>query len=339
MSFVSVVIPCRDEEFFISRCLDSLLSQDFLKENLEIFVVDGMSKDKTRNIVLEYTRKYSFIKLLDNKNKAAPFGMNIGIKNSKGDIIILMGAHAIYDKRYISKCVDYLNKYNVDNVGGVTIPLSKDEGIIAKAIARAVASPFGAANAHYIIGGGKPREVDTVFGGCYKREVFNKIGLFNERLTRSQDMELNLRLKKAGGKIMFFPDIKAHYYPRRTELKDFFRYNFKNGIWAVYPIRIVGVTLKLRHYIPLFFVLALLVLGIGGIFNRSIFWAFVLLAFLYFLANLYFSLRIFFREKDVKLLIFVPLVFIVRHIGYGLGSIWGFLTIWKLKVEASGLTK
>jgi glycosyltransferase involved in cell wall biosynthesis len=339
MNFVSIVIPCRDEEQFISRCLDCVVLQDFPKESMEVFVVDGLSKDRTKEISLEYAKKFPFIKVLDNLNKTTPFGMNLGIKKSRGEAIIILGAHAMYEKDYVSKCVKYLKDYSADNVGGYNMPVSKDEGIITKAVTKVLASSFGAGGAHYITGGKKPREVDTVFGGCFRREVFEKIGLFNERLTRSQDMEFNLRLKKAGGKIMFFPDIKSYYYPKKTSITNFFRHNFTNGIWAVYPLKIVGTVFKPRHYIPFFFVVALLLFGIGGIFSRTIYWFFIAFVSAYIAADIYFSLRIFLKEKSLALLFIVPIIFPIRHIGYGLGSLWGFLTIWKLKTQPAGLTK
>ena len=337
MPFVSAVIPCRDEEFFLPQCLESLLLQDFPKENLEILFVDGMSKDRTKELIKEYSQKYPFVRLLENPNKTTPFGMNMGIKNSRGDIIIIMGAHSVYAPDYISKCVRYLLESRADNVGGQNIIVSKNGDIFNKAVAKALASPFGAGDAHYIIGSKKSREVDTVFGGCYRKEVFTKLGLFNERLTRSEDMELNLRLKRAGGKIMFFPDIKSYYYPRKSHLKGFFWHNFQNGIWVVYPLKIVKTPLRLRHYIPFIFVFSLIVSGFLGIFSKfslSIFW---LLIVFYLLANLYFSFKISFKEKSPQFLFLLPLIFGIRHIGYGLGSLWGLLTIWKIKTE-KGLT-
>ena len=218
---VSLIVSCRNEEKFISKCLDSLIKQDYPKEKIEILVVDGMSEDKTREIIKEYSKKFSFIKLLKNHQKYTPFAFNIGIKKAIGEAIILIGAHAEYEKDYISKCVKYLEEYNADNVGGILKTIPSNDSLIAKAIAICLSHFFGAGGSYFRTGSKKPIEVDTVFGGCYKREVFNKIGLFNEKLIRSQDIELNRRLKVSGGKILLVPDITAYYYPQNN-LSDFF---------------------------------------------------------------------------------------------------------------------
>ena len=307
---VSIIIPCRDEEKFISQCLDSILANDYPKENLEILVVDGMSEDKSREIVKRYAQQYPFIKLLDNPKKYTPFALNTGIRNSKGEIIIRMDAHATYIKDYISKCVKYLKEYNADNVGGIWKIMPRENTLINKAICFVSSSIFGAGNAYYRMGYNKGiKEVDTVFGGCYKKEVFDKIGLFNENLKRSQDMEFNLRLKKSGGKILLVPDIVSYYYPK-SNLKDFFLHNFEDGVWVIYPLKFVKTPLQLRHYLPLIFVLTL-----------------PLSILPYILVSLFFSLKIAIKEKNSRLFFVMPLAFTTRHIGYGLGSVWGLIKL------------
>jgi len=326
LPLVSIIIPCRNEEKFIGKCLESILNQDYPKEKTEVLVVDGMSEDKTREIIRNWKLKIGNLKLLDNPKKITPFAFNIGIKKAKGEIIILMGAHAFYEKGYISKCIRYLQEYKADNVGGVVKIVPSNEKLISKAIALSLSSRFGAGDAYYKTGySGKPRLVDTVFGGCYKREVFEKIGLFNESLVRSQDMEFNLRLKKAGGKILLVPEIVAYYYPK-PNLKDFFIYNIKCGIWPTYSLKFVRKPYCLRHYIPLIFILSLLGTGLLGIFFSVFFWLFLFIMGLYFLVSVYYSVKIALEEKDFRFLFLVPIVFCARHIGYGLGSALGLLT-------------
>ena len=327
-NFVSIIIPCRDEENYIGSCLDSIIAQDFPKEKLEILVIDGMSKDGTRKIVKKYSEKYHFIKLLENPKKFTPFALNIGVKNARGKIIMRMDTHATYEKDYISKCLKYLKEYDVDNVGGIIKTLPTKNTFVAKAIANCLSHHFGVASG-FRLGSREPKLVDTVFGGCYKREVFDKIGLFNENLIRSQDLEFNLRLKKAGGKILLVPEITAYYYPQ-SNLKDFLIHNFEDGIWATYPLKFVKIPFSLRHYIPLLFVLSLIGTGFFGIFLPIFFWLFLFIIGLYFFANLYFSTKIILGEKDFRYLFLMPIAFAVRHISYGLGSILGLV---KLLIE------
>jgi len=322
---ISIIIPCRNEERFIEKCLDSLIKQDFPKENLEILIIDGDSKDKTKEIVEEYIQKYSFIKIIDNKEKYTPFGLNIGIKRVKGDIIVRMDAHAEYEKDYISKCVKYLEQYKADNVGGVLRTIPSNDSLIAKAIAICLSHFFGVGGSYFRTGSKKPIEVDTVFGGCYKREVFNKIGLFNEKLIRSQDIELNRRLKASGGKILLVPDITAYYYPQ-SNLIDFFEHNFIDGVWTTYPLKFRIKIFSLRHLIPLFFVLSLFLSLIFSLFFPIAILFFDLIFGSYILLSIFFSIKISIKN-GLKYFFLMPIVFLSRHIGYGLGSIWGLIKL------------
>jgi len=307
LSFVSVIIPCRNEEKYIEKCLGSILNQDYPKDRIEILVVDGMSEDRTREIINKFKIKNSRfkIKILDNFQRFTPIGLNIGIKEAEGDIIMRMDAHAGYENNYISKCVKYLKKYNADNVGGVTITLPRENTLVAKAITLALSHPFGVGGSVFRKGSKEIKWVDTVFGGCYKKEVFEKIGLFNEKLIRSQDMEFNLRLKKSGGKILLVPEIISYYYPK-SNLRDFFIHNIEDGIWAILPLKFVKTPFKIRHYLPLFFILTL-----------------PLNIWLYVPVSLYFSAKIAIREKNPELFFLMPFVFIARHFGYGFGSVLG----------------
>lgn len=323
---VSVIIPCRNEAKFIAKCLDSIISNDYPKDNLEILVVDGQSEDGARDIVNGYSLKFPYIKLLDNPEKYTPFALNIGIKEAKGDIIVRIDSHADYAKDYIAKCVDYLDKYQADNVGGAIKTVSSENTLMSKSIAICMSSLFGTGNSYFRIGSEKPREVDTVFGGCYKKEVFKKIGLFNEKLKRSQDMEFNMRLKRAGGKIILAPDIVSYYHPKST-FKEFFVHNFTDGEWAILPFKFMKKPLMIRHYIPLIFVLLLLLLFVAGFFSNLFYAGFLSLLSAYVLAVLYFSFRVAGKEKDIKYFFTMPIAFSARHFGYGLGELFGALEL------------
>jgi glycosyltransferase involved in cell wall biosynthesis len=321
---ISIIIPCRNEEKFIAKCLDTVISQDYSIENLEVFVVDGDSQDNTKKIIREYEKNYSFIKLLNNPKKYTPFGLNIGIKKSKGDIIIRMDAHAGYEKDYISKCVKYLIEYGADNVGGIIKTLPAKNTIIAKAIAASLASRFGAASS-FRLGSQKPIWVDTVFGGCYKREVFEKIGYFDERMIRSQDIEFNKRLLAAGGKILLVPEIIAIYFPQST-LEGFLKHNFIDGFWITFPLKFGIKYFSLRHLIPLFFTFIFLFSFILGIFSFWMRLLFDLFFLFYFTVNSLFSLFIS-RKIGVTSLPFIMSAFFIRHFFYGFGSLVGLIGI------------
>jgi len=308
LPLVSIIIPCRNEEKHIKARLDSLLGDGYPLDKIEILIVDGKSEDKTKDIVTEYTKKYPFIRILDNIQKYTPFAFNIGIRQAKGEIIILMSAHTVDKKGYISNCIRYLDEYKADSVIGIMKAMPSKKSLVAKAIAISLSHFFGAGNSYFRIGSNSPRWIDTA-GTCYKREVFEKIGLFNEQLERSQDMDFSLRMKKVGMKILLAPDIITYYYPK-DNLKDFFIHNFEDGIWAILPFKFAKRPLKLRHYIPLIFVLSL-----------------PLSIWLYIPINFYFSAKIALREKDWRYFFIMPIVFATRHIGYGIGSILGLIKL------------
>ena len=238
------------------------------------------------------------------------------------------GAHSELDKNFIANNIKAFNKYNVDCVGGVVKVLNSKENLVVYSIRAALSSFFGMGRAKHRLGSQKVEYIETASNACYKKNVFEKVGLFNESLIRSQDIEFNLRLKVAGGKILLVPDIKSYYYPK-DNIKDFLIHNIKDGIWAIYPLKFVKKPLCLRHYIPLIFVLSLLGTGILGIFFFVFLWMFLFIISLYFLASLYFSIKIVIKEKNIVFLFLLPLIFATRHIGYGLGSILGIIKLIK----------
>ncbi|MDD5571498.1 MAG: glycosyltransferase family 2 protein [Bacteroidales bacterium] len=317
-SFVTIVIPFRDEEKFIAKCIDSVLENDYPRESMEIILVDGLSTDNSVNIINDYIKKHSFIKVIENKNKIFPCAVNIGYKASKGDYLIILGAHAVYEKDYISKCIETSLQYSADNAGGVLTTVGLNEDFIGKSISYVLSSSFGVGNSTFRTGCDTVKEVDTVFGGCYKRSVFEKIGLFNEDLVSSSDMDFNVRLRKNGGKIILSPSIKATYYTR-TSFKKFLKNNFRNGFWAVYPMRFVDyIPVKLRHFVPLLFLLGLL----GGTLISLVLPLFCFLLtgaiFLYFLTAYIFSMK--FMSNGFLYFLFLPFLFFILHVTYGVGS-------------------
>jgi glycosyltransferase involved in cell wall biosynthesis len=324
---VSLIIPCFNEELYIERCLNSLLAQTYQKDDFEILIVDGMSNDKTRELIKPYCDRYAYIRLIDNPLRVTPIAMNIGIKNAVGDIIMKIDAHSVYDENYVKNSVHYLHAYKVDNIGGVLTPVFRSTTIYAQSIGLCISSRFGVGSSYFRIGSDEPRFTDTVAFGCYKRDVFDRIGLYNEKLVRGQDMELNIRLKKAGGKILLHPDIKGSYFPPDT-WRSFFKHSFKNGVWAILPFKYSNVVpVSFRHLIPLLFVCVLLGSFILGLLIPPFLLVFAAVLTLYAATSFVFSLRIMLKEKRLIFLFCMPIVFFLLHAGYGLGSAWGCLKL------------
>lgn len=327
---VSIIIPMRDEEKYIEKCLQSLIDQDYPRGKMEILAVDGMSEDGTREIIKKYSKEFNFIKLIDNLKVFTTHAFNIGIKNASGDIIITMGAHTTYSPNYVSTIVKHLSDNKADCVGSIAETLPGKNTILAKAISFAISSPFGVGNSYMRIGVKNPCYVDTVSCPGYKKGIFDKIGLFNEKLIRNQDLEFNLRLKRAGGKILLAPDIITYYYPK-SNLKDFFIHNFRDAFWVTYPLKFGIEAFSWRHLVPLIFILSLVVTAGLSLFFIIFLWLFLLIFGLYFLVNIYFSAQIAKKKKKFLYLFIIPIVFILRHFGHGTGSLVGLINAYLRK--------
>ena len=321
---VSIIIPARNEEKFIKRCVESFLNCDYPGELIEVIVVDGMSEDRTREIVTEISERDDRVLLVDNERKITPVAMNLGIKASKGGYIFFSGAHSEMPSDYVSKCIKHAIKSGADNVGGVMKTEPRVKSAVGIAISKVLSSPLGVGGAKFRTGVSKPTEVDTVPFGCYKREVFDRIGYFNEKLVRNQDIEFNLRLKRAGGKIILFPDIKLTYYSRST-FKELWKNNFGNGFWVIAAKRYAKVPYSRRHLVPLAFVLFLLLGPIISLVASFFSFIYISLLAIYFVAVILFSLAHAMETKRQDVFFASILTYPVLHISYGVGSLLGFL--------------
>lgn len=328
LPFVSVIVPCRNEEEMIERCLDSLIANTYPKEKLEILVIDGLSEDRSLEIIQDYIRRYPYIALLQNPKKNLPAALNVGIQHAKGEIIVRMESHSAVGEDYISRCVDWLTKSDADYIGGPFIHTPRKPTYLGQALALMLAHPFGAGNAYFRLKVDKPRYVDAAVYGCYRKKIFQKVGLFNEELARIEDRDFNFRLRECGGKILLVPDLPVTYY-FRSDLWPFLTHTFSDGFWVTYPLRFGRKNFRLfswRHFIPLLFVLSLMTMGGASFFFKE---ARVALAFMtgaYLLLMFFSSLQISLKH-GFKYFPILPFAFVFRHISYGIGSAWGLLTL------------
>jgi len=322
---ISIIIPTLNEEKYITQCLDSILETTYEKDKMEVFVVDGMSQDGTREIVQEYNEKYSFIRLISNPKKIVPVAMNLGIGASNGEYIIRLDAHALYPENYFSKLIAWHKKLNADNVGTVIETKVKNKTAKSNAIKQVLSHKFGVGNSLFRISVNKVQLVDTVPFGCYKKSIFKRYGYYDERLMRNQDIELNKRIVNAGGKIYLVPDVKCTYYARENFM-DLAKNNYANGFWNIltaYYTKTLS-SLSLRHFIPLLFVLSFVVpLGVSLIFPKILWIAiFSLVSYLSLVIIISFRLK-----NSSNSIWYLILSFLTLHISYGWGSLMGIFSI------------
>jgi glycosyltransferase involved in cell wall biosynthesis len=323
---VTVIVPCRNEERFIGQCLDAIVWNDYPKDRLEVLVVDGMSQDRTREIVADYERRHTFIRLLENPKKSIPAAMNIGVRHAKGETIIKMDAHSTCQPDHISACVQYQREYRAENVGGVCRILPGARSTVARAIALGLAHPFGSGNALIKVGADKPAWADTAAFGCYRREVFDRIGLFNEKLLGSSDMDVNVRIRAAGGGILLVPEIVIDYSADAT-LRAFWKHNFADGVWATYVLKFRSKAWSWRHWVPLAFVSGLLGCLLLSAVSAYFFYLFCLMAGGYLLASIGASAQVSVRKRTPKYMLALPVVFAIRHVAHGVGALFGLALV------------
>ena len=299
---VSVVIPIYKEENYIKTLVKSILQQDYDKSKLEILFVDGNSPDKTLDILKEeLDGKELDYRILNNPKKIPPVAVNIGIKEAKNDIIIRLDAHSEYPSNYISKCVYYLNNIDADNVGCLVKTESKTR--IGKAIANVVSSKFGVGNSKFRTNA-ESGYVDTVPFGTF-----------------SEDNEFNNRIIKNDGKVYLFNDIQVIYHPRDNIIK-LMKMGFENGKWAIYTGYIIPGSMGLRHFIPMFFVLGLILGIIVILLNMKILTiCFLTVLCLYLLLDLLFTIKNIISDGIMQIACFI--IYPLFHISYGIGSVFG----------------
>lgn len=310
-----------NEERFVAGCLDSVLAQLDDLGDCEVLCMDGASTDRTREIVLRYASKDPRIRLLDNPQRIQSTAMNTGIRGASGEIIIRLDCHASYAPEYLKNCVELLRRTGADDVGGYIDTKPGDDTPVARANAAAVSHRFGVGGSAFRIGGGE-MAVDTVPFGCFSKSLFDRLGMYDERLLRNEDLELSDRIRKAGGKIIISPSIRATYFMRPT-FSGMRRQAFDNGLWNTYMLHLLHGGLSPRHLVPLCFVSSVLVLGAGGFFFRPLWY--VLLAEIIVYISIATAAAASLARRTRTSMFLIILSFLQLHVSYGLGSLWGMI--------------
>lgn len=315
---VSVIVPCRNEVRHIETCLRSILSQQRPAGGFEVIVADGMSDDGTRSVLETFAAEHRELRVIDNPGRIASTGLNAAISAARGRVLVRMDAHTEYAPDYVCQCLAVLEETQADAVGGPCVP--RGTRFVERAIAAAFQSAFGCGGAR----GHDPNytgPVDVVYLGCWRREVFERIGRFDEQFVRNQDDELSFRIVRSGGQIWQSARIKSWYTPRGS-LRGLLLQNLQYGYWKVRVIQKHGAPASLRHLVPATFVSSLAVLLLLSFWWPLARWAGVGLAGAYAAGNLLASAHTAARY-EWKLLSLLPIVFACYHFAYGLGFLHG----------------
>ena len=325
---VAIVIPTLNEERFISRCLNSIIKQTYEFEKMDVMIIDGGSKDNTKDIVAEYQKSHQNIRFMENKKKIQSVAFNIGFKKSTAPYIIRLDAHAEYDSKYISLCIENLKQDEKrGNVGGRCNILPFNQSLWAQTNAILNHSRFGIGGAAFRVSN-EAHNTDSVPFGAFPRKIIEEIGGMREDLPRGEDNEYNSRIRKAGYKIFFDPNIISSYFARPT-LGASCKQMYANGNSIGYLYYIDREAIGIRHLVPLLFV-------VSGLFSIiiSVLWSPFCYVFcgglaLYIIADAIASIM---GAKDnVKCTLPLFILFFCVHVSYGMGTIAGLIKGLKTK--------
>jgi glycosyltransferase involved in cell wall biosynthesis len=323
---VSVVVPVRNEERYVGECLRSILGGTYAAANMEILVVDGCSSDNTRAIVADIARRHPIVRLLDNPAKQAACAMNIGIRSASGTFVIRVDAHATYPPEYIDRLLTATQALDADNVGGIFLTEPGGSGVQARAVPHVMTHPFGVGNSMYRLRQERaPYRVDTVPFGCYRRELLERIGLYDETFVRNQDDELNARLSLAGGRIYLLPDLHIRYFAR-DRLRKMGHMFYEYGYFKPCILFKLRRLMTLRQLAPPAFVIALVGLPLAGLLWPVVMVPWVVIVALYIGTACAAAVGAASRQ-GLRVAGCVALGFGVAHLSYGFGYLRGLVSL------------
>lgn len=322
--FVSTLLVTRNEQTYIEKAMMSLINQTYPKNKYEIIVIDGESTDDTLKNVERLIEKYRTdtfdIRIINNPNHILSSGWNLGIKDAKGKYVVRIDAHAEAAEDFIEKSIEtMLDASDAVCVGGklTTKSLDGDDEVISKVLS----SPFGVGNSSFRVSD-KAGYADTAVYGLYKKEIFDRVGYFNEKYVRNQDIELHSRIRAAGGKFFFNPQINCVYYSRNT-VKKMVKQAFGNGKWNMVLLKNQNSALSLRHLVPFAFVLFLIATTILGFFSKYFWFLEIGVLLLHLALGLYAAIK---KTNKISEVLKMPFLFLLLHLSYGVGYIAGIFT-------------
>lgn len=324
---LSVVIPCYQEAKFIRSCLESVLASRLPQgATMELFVVDGMSTDGTRDIVQELCSRHPEVQLLDNVRRIQSSALNLAIPRCTGDFVVRLDAHSFYPSDYLMLCLETAVRTGADNVGGIVTTMARDEGYQAAVVQALTTHWFGVGDSGFRTGRAEG-PADTVPYGCYRRSVFARLGFFDERLERAQDYELNRRVLAAGGTVWLNPAITLSYY-QQPDLASFLLKQirreapFNAYLWYLAPYAFAP-----RHAVTAVFTVGIL----GGLLLSPwvplVRWVFLAVLGVYLGLALWAAAQQAARYRQPRHLLVLPVGFFLYHFLHGLGVWSGFIRL------------
>jgi succinoglycan biosynthesis protein ExoA len=325
MLSVSIVVPCYNEKARIQSLLDAIYAQTYPRSAMEVVIADGMSTDGTRMVISGWSGAHSDLKLrvVDNVKQIIPSAVNLSIENARGQIIIRLDSHSQPYPDYVARIISALDSGMGDNVGGIWEIRPGSDTWFAESIAVAASHPLGVGDALYRHAK-KAAYVETVPFGAFRRELWERIGKFDETLLTNEDYEFNTRIIKSGGRIWLNPEIRSIYYSRSTIvelIKQYWRY----GFWKYKMLKRYPKSLRWRQALPPLFVLTLIMdILLAWVPLFSVIFTLELL--LYFIVLIVIGIIEAFRAKKLYFSIGIPVSIASMHFSWGSGFLWSAVT-------------
>jgi len=320
--FVSIIVPCYNEEPTICHLLNAVFAQTYPRAQMELVISDGLSTDHTRDVIAAFQKEHAdlAVHVVDNSARTIPSGLNQAIRESRGEIIVRLDAHSMPIPEYVERCVAAHESGKGDNVGGVWEIRAGADTWIAESISFAAAHPLGVGDAMYRLNA-KAGAVDTVPFGSFRRSLIDRIGAFDETLLSNEDYEFNTRVRESGGVVWLDPSIRSVYFSRSTLGKLASQY-WRYGFWKFKMLNRYPHTLRWRQALPPLFVLSLFILIVLSLFAGFARYLLAAQLLVYFLTLALAGLKLAIKKNKGYFLPGLPLAISTMHLAWGAGFLW-----------------
>jgi succinoglycan biosynthesis protein ExoA len=243
---ITAIVPTFNEEHHVGRCLHSLLSQRGIDEDFEIIVVDGQSRDRTLDVVRSFPEFGSRISIVENPRRYQVYAWNLGCRAARGEYVAFISAHAAYGPNHFRACLDTIERTKATAVGPVQ--MAEGEGVLGRAIAWCMSTPFGIGNARYRFTQ-EEEEAESAFSMFLRKDTFERLGGYDERIAFDEDSEFSYRLRAAGGRVIVSPVSRVRYFVRNS-LRGLARQMFCYGYWRRFTHLLHPRDVPYRVYVP-----------------------------------------------------------------------------------------
>jgi glycosyltransferase involved in cell wall biosynthesis len=319
---LSIIVPCRNEKDYIEACVRSILAQEPPPGGFEVIIADGMSDDGTRDVLKRLAEDDPRLRIVDNPGRITPYGMNAGIREARGRYIAILGAHTEYASDYVRQCATLLDEHPEICCSGGPI-VSRGKGVFGQAVAAAMSHPVGIGNAKHRL----PNYEGYAEGACFpmfRKEIFDKVGLYDENLVRNQDDDFNYRVTRSGGKIFISPRAQCNYYVRESPSQLFRQYR-QYGYWRVAVLKKHHLPASIRQLVPIAFFFLMPMLLVVGLCLPG-WWRLMAAALpaayglMLITAGIWIAIK-----KDTVVGFMFPAAAIIMHLAYAAGFVWGVM--------------